>query len=217
MPGAHLFLQAPQDLRIGGRNTATEYQYTLTGDNLKELNDLGAEAGTAAMDKLPQIKDVAYGPAGQQGSARAGGDRPRDGEPVGGLAAGHRLDAFGRVWADAGFDDVHAAESVPRGDGGCAAVPGRDPDALKNIYVKSTTGAMVPLSAVTHFETQRIPSGGESPVAVAGYDVVVQPGAGGFAEPGDAGDSSRLVVDIGMPSAIHGGFAGVARRHSRIR
>ena len=33
----------------------------------------------------------------------------------------------------------------------------RDPDALKNIYVKSTTGAMVPLSAVTHFETQRIP------------------------------------------------------------
>jgi len=32
-----------------------------------------------------------------------------------------------------------------------------DPDALKNIYVKSTTGAMVPLSAVTHFETQRIP------------------------------------------------------------
>ena len=33
----------------------------------------------------------------------------------------------------------------------------RDPDALKNIYVKSTTGAMIPLTAVTHFEKQRIP------------------------------------------------------------
>ena len=33
----------------------------------------------------------------------------------------------------------------------------RDPDALKSIYVKSTNGTMVPLSAVTHYETQRIP------------------------------------------------------------
>src|ERR1700723_1461393 len=37
MPGAILYLQAFQDLRIGGRSSATEYQYTLTADSLKDL------------------------------------------------------------------------------------------------------------------------------------------------------------------------------------
>src|SRR6202453_157178 len=41
MPGAILYLQAFQDLRVGGRSTATEYQYTLTADDLKQLNYWG--------------------------------------------------------------------------------------------------------------------------------------------------------------------------------
>ena len=72
MPGATLYLQAFQDLRIGGRNSATEYQYTLTADNLKELNEWGPKLKDA-MDKLPQIKDVATDQQ-QQGSSRATGD-----------------------------------------------------------------------------------------------------------------------------------------------
>ena len=44
MPGAVLYLQAFQDLRIGGRNSATEYQYTLTADSLKDLNEWGSVA-----------------------------------------------------------------------------------------------------------------------------------------------------------------------------
>src|SRR5258708_33805018 len=58
IPGAILYLQAFQDLRIGGRNTATEYQYTLTADSLKDLNEWGPRL-MAAIDKLPQIKEVA--------------------------------------------------------------------------------------------------------------------------------------------------------------
>src|SRR5260370_33013612 len=56
IPGAILYLQAFQDLRIGGRNSATEYQYTLTADSLKDLNEWGSKL-KAAMDQLPQIKD----------------------------------------------------------------------------------------------------------------------------------------------------------------
>src|SRR5271168_5361763 len=58
IPGAILYLQAFQDLRIGGRSSATEYQYTLTADSLKDLNEWGPKLKDA-MDKLPELKDVA--------------------------------------------------------------------------------------------------------------------------------------------------------------
>ena len=38
VPGATLFLQAQQDIQIGGRGGASQYQYTLSDENLKELN-----------------------------------------------------------------------------------------------------------------------------------------------------------------------------------
>ena len=116
IPGAILYLQAFQDLRIGGRNTATEYQYTLTADKLKDLNEWGPKLKDA-MDKLPQIKDVATDQQ-QQGIARTTGDRPGDGKPAGSFAVDDRCDFSGCVCADAGFNDIHAAESVSRGAGG---------------------------------------------------------------------------------------------------
>ena len=90
-----------------------------------------------------------------------------------------------------------------------------DPDALKNIYVKSTTGAMVPLSAVTHFETQRIPLAvnhqAQFPAATLSFNLT--PGAS-LSEATQAIEQAR--VDIGMPSTIHGGFRE-RRRRSRLR
>jgi len=86
----------------------------------------------------------------------------------------------------------------------------QDPDALKNIYIKGTTGAMVPLSAVTHFETQRIPltvnHQSQSPAATLSFNLT--PGAS-LSEATDAIEQAR--IDIGMPSTIHGGFAGSAQ------
>src|SRR5260370_42470894 len=86
----------------------------------------------------------------------------------------------------------------------------RGPDALKNIYVKSTMGAMVPLSAVTHFETQRIPLAvnhqSQSPATTLSFNLA--PGAS-LSQATQAIQQAR--VDIGMPSSIHGGFAGSAQ------
>ena len=120
IPGAILYLQAFQDLRVGGRNSATEYQYTLTADSLKDLNEWGPKL-MDAMDKLPQIKDVAtdqqqQGLRGQLVIDRATASRLG----VSPLTIDATLsDAFA---ADAGFDDVHAAEPVSRSDGGCGRV-----------------------------------------------------------------------------------------------
>ncbi|HXB63128.1 MAG TPA: efflux RND transporter permease subunit [Acidobacteriaceae bacterium] len=56
-PGAQLILQAQQDLNIGGRSSAAQYQYTLSTENLADL-DTWAPKLTAGMQKLPELRDV---------------------------------------------------------------------------------------------------------------------------------------------------------------
>src|SRR5947208_11352969 len=57
IPGATLFLQAVQDLRIGGRGSASQYQYTLQGDNLADLTEW-APRMVAAMRAIAGVVDV---------------------------------------------------------------------------------------------------------------------------------------------------------------
>jgi hydrophobe/amphiphile efflux-1 (HAE1) family protein len=207
MPGATLYLQAFQDLRIGGRNSATEYQYTLTADNLKELNEWGGKLKDA-MDKLPQIKDVAtdqqqMGLRGQLVIDRATASRLG----VSPLTIDATLsDAFAQTQVSTTYMPLNQYHVVME----VADEFQRDPDALRNIYVKSTTGAMVPLSAVTHFETQRIPLAvnhqSQSPATTLSFNLA--PGAS-LSDATQAIQQAR--VDIGMPSTIHGGFAGSAQ------
>jgi multidrug efflux pump len=58
VPGARLFLQAQQDLRIGGRQSAAEYQYTLSGDNTKAIYQLVPRLLTELKDQSDQLTDV---------------------------------------------------------------------------------------------------------------------------------------------------------------
>jgi multidrug efflux pump len=207
LPGAILYLQAFQDLRIGGRNSATEYQYTLTADSLKDLNEWGPKL-MAAMEKLPQIKDIAtdqqqQGLRGQLVIDRATASRLG----VSPLTIDATLsDAFAQTQVSTTYMPLNQYHVVME----VAEEFQRDPDALKNIYVKSTTGAMVPLSAVTHFETQRIPLAvnhqSQSPATTLSFNLA--PGAS-LSQATQAIQQAR--VNIGMPSSIHGGFAGSAQ------
>jgi len=85
-----------------------------------------------------------------------------------------------------------------------------DADSLNNIYVKSTTGTMVPLSAVTHFESERIPLAvnhqGQSPAATLSFNLTL---GASLSDATAAIEAAR--VRIGMPSEIHGGFQGTAQ------
>ncbi len=57
IPGAMLLLQATQDLRIGGRSSSSQYQFTLRGSNLQELNEWATKLGVA-FRKIPGMADV---------------------------------------------------------------------------------------------------------------------------------------------------------------
>jgi len=205
--GVQLYLQSFQDLRIGGRSSATQYQYSLTADNLSELNEWSPKL-MAAMQKLPQLKDVATDQ--QQQGLRGQLTIDRDTASrlgVSPLTIDATLsDAFGQRQVSTTYRPLNQYHVVMEVDEQYQ----RDPDALKKIYVKSTTGAMVPLSAVTRFETQRIPLSvnhqSQSPASTLSFNLT--PGVS-LSDATAAIEQTR--VDIGMPSTIHGGFQGTAQ------
>jgi len=207
IPGAILYLQSFQDLRIGGRNTATEYQYTLTSDSLKDLNEWGLKLKDA-MDRLPELKDVATDQQQQGLRAQLVIDRSTASRlGVSPLTIDSTLaDAFSQEQVSTTYMPLNQYHVVMEVTDQFQS----DPDALKNIYVKSTTGSMVPLSAVTHFEPQRIPLAvnhqAQSPATTLSFNLT--PGAS-LSQATQAIQQAR--VDIGMPSTIHGGFAGSAQ------
>src|SRR6201999_2543147 len=57
LPGATLLMSSYQELRIGGRASSTQYQYTIRGDNLEDLKYWGPKLRDA-MRKLPALVDV---------------------------------------------------------------------------------------------------------------------------------------------------------------
>ncbi len=57
VPGASLFLQAAQDIRVGGRQSNAQYQYTLQGDNLADIYTWAPKI-TQALQQIPELTDV---------------------------------------------------------------------------------------------------------------------------------------------------------------
>ncbi len=207
LPGAQLFLQSQQELRIGGRNTATQYQYSLTADNLADLNSWSPKL-MDAMIKLPQLKDVATDQQEEGLQAQIVVDRDTASRlGVSSLAVDNTLsDAFGQKQVSTTYMPLNQYHVVME----VAQDYQRNLDALKNIYVKSTTGAMVPLTAVTKLEEQRIPltvnHQSQAPATTLSFNLTT---GTSLSDATAAIEQAR--VQIGMPSAIRGGFQGTAQ------
>ena len=207
VPGVQLYLQAAQDLNIGGRGTVTQYQYTLTSDSLSDLETWSPQL-LAAMQKLPMIKDAATDQQSDGLRQQLIIDRDTASRlGVSPLAIDATLsDAFGQRQVSTTYETLNQYHVVME----VAQQFQQSPDALKNIYVKSTTGAMVPLSAVTRTVLQRIPltvnHQSQSPAVTLSFNLTLG------ASLSDATTAiERARVDIGMPATIHGGFQGTAQ------
>ncbi|HET6305993.1 MAG TPA: efflux RND transporter permease subunit [Rhodopila sp.] len=143
VPGVRLYLQAVQDVTIGGRLTATQYQYTLTDVDLSELNKW-APIIQDALGKLPQVVDLTSDQqsAGPQLKLEINRDvasrlgiTPADIDTV-------LYDAFGQRPISQLYTSLNQyfviMEVNPKFQLG--------PQALTRIYVRSQTAGMVPLS-----------------------------------------------------------------------
>jgi multidrug efflux pump len=207
MPGVALYLQASQEFQVGGRNNATQYQYTLTADTEPTLT-LWAPQLLAAMRQLPELKDVATDQQDNGLEAHLVIDRDTASRlGVSPLAIDNTLsDAFGQAQVSTTYMPLNQYHVVME-----VAKPWQnDPADLEKIYVKSTTGAMIPLSALTHVENRRVPIAinhqGLSPAATLSFNLA----------PGTSLSQATLAIErarqrIGMPATIAGGFQGTAQ------
>jgi multidrug efflux pump len=207
VPGATLYLQAVQDIRLGGRLSNAQYQFTLQADTLSDLSAWAPKV-LQALRTLPQLRDVSSDQqdAGLQVPLTI--DRPTAAR----LGVSTRLidetlyDAFGQRQVSTIYTALNQYHVVME----VAPAYWQNPDALRNIYVRSTTGTSVPLTALTRFEPSPAPlqinHQGLFPAVTTYFNLA--PGVAlGEAVAAIAAAERR----IGMPTSIRGSFAGTAQ------
>jgi multidrug efflux pump len=206
-PRASVYLQAAQDIRVGGRQASAQYQYTLQGDDLASLN-IWAPRLVARLRHDSSVTDVNTDQQDNGLDARVEIDRDTAARlGISTAAIDQALyDAFGQRQVStlyAGLNQYRVVMEV-------APEYWQHPDTLDAIYVAGSTGTLVPLSAVAHFGRSATPlvinHQSQFPAVTLSFNL--RPGA----SLGDAVNAiDRAARDIGMPVSLHGGFAGTAR------
>jgi multidrug efflux pump len=207
VPGATLYLQSQQDIQIGARGGASQYQYTLSDEDLNELNTWAPQLEARAR-RIPQLADVNTDQQSQGLATNLVIDRDtasRLGITAAAIDA-VLYDAFGQREVSTMYTALNQYFVVMEVDPSFS----RSPSALDGIYIKSATGKMVPLSAIAHYENQRtalaVNHQGQFPAVTLTFNLAPNVALG------DAVTAlEKAEHDMGMPSTIHGSFQGTAQ------
>jgi len=207
VPGGSLFLQAMQDLRIGGRSTGAQYQYTLQGTDLNELNFWGPKL-LAAMRKLPGLVDLNSDQQNRGLQAGLTFDRLMAASlGISPQAIDDTLyDAFGQRQVSTMYMPLNQYHVVLEVDGQFR----ENPDALKHLYVRGAGGSQVPIGEITRYAGDTTPllvnHSGLSPSVTISFNL-----APGFA----LGDAVKEIQgaqrELQIPATIQGSFQGTAQ------
>ena len=209
VPGATLFMQAAQDLNVGGRTSRTQYQYTLQDSDINELNGWAPKM-LAKLQELPMLRDVASDQQSASGMLSLTIDRDQAARfGIQPAAVDQALyDAFGQRQAAQFFTQANSYHVVLE----ITPALQKDPASLNKLYLKSPlNGQMVPLSAMTKYDTQHVTylsinHQGQFPAVTLSFNLA--PGAA----LGDAVDAiSGVSRDMRLPATITGTFQGTAQ------
>ncbi|MGA2510424.1 MAG: MdtB/MuxB family multidrug efflux RND transporter permease subunit [Candidatus Acidiferrales bacterium] len=205
--GITLYMQPVQDLTVEDRVSRTQYQYSIEDADAVELSQWAPKM----MDKLkslPQLRDVASDQQDQGLQANLVIDRDTAAR-LGILPAAidnTLYDAFGQRQVSTMFTQLNQYHVVLEVSPQFA----QNPDALGGIYVKSSNGTQVPLSAFTHFEQQTtalaVNHQGQFPVVTLSFNLAPN------ASLGDAVDAIHAVEkQINLPMSVQASFQGTAQ------
>jgi multidrug efflux pump len=204
--GITLFMQPVQDLTVEDRVSRTQYQYSLEDADAKELG-VWVPRFLAKLQQIPVLRDVASDQLNgglqanlviDRNTASRFGITPQ-------LIDDTLYDAYGQRQISIMFTQLNQYRVV------LELKPDlqRNPDELKNIYIRSQQGGEVPLSAFTTFQPGTAPlvvnHQGQFPVVTASFNLA--PGA----SLGDAVDAiENAKKELGMPASIQASFQGTA-------
>ncbi len=207
IPGATLFLQAAQDLSVGGRQSNAQFQFTLQGDDLKELSEWAPRV-QAKVATLPGIVDVNSDQQNRGLSANLVIDRSTAARlgltPQ--LIDDALYDAFGQRQVSTMYRALNQYHVVMEVTPDLA----QNPDALRYTYVRPPGRDPVPLDAVVKYSPDATPLAvnhqSQFPAVTISFNL--RPGT-------SLGEATvaiqRACLDMGMPVSIHGSFAGTAQ------
>ncbi len=207
VPGAPTVLQAIQDLRIGGRASSAQYQFTLQSVDLDELNTWAPQV-ERQLRTLPEITDVNSDQQDKGLQSLVVFDRSTASR----LGLSPQLiddtlyDAFGQRQVSVMYTPLNQYHVVME----VAPQYWQNPATLQEIYVRSPSGAQVPLSAVTRYEPTNtlllVNHHGQFPGVTLSFNMA--PGA----SLGDAVQAiDKATRDMGLPAGVRGTFQGTAK------
>jgi multidrug efflux pump len=206
VPGATLYMQVQQDLNIGGRVSQAQYQYTLQGESLDQLNDWAPQL-LQKMRKLPQLMQVNTDQ--QDKGLETSVIIDRDTASRLGVSAQDidtvLYDAFGQRFVSTIYEPLNQYHVVME----VAPQFQQSPDTLNGVYVHSSNGTMVPLSAFTHFgpanTSLAVAHQGQWPAVTISFNL------GPGVSLGQATDViEKAERSINFPATIHPSFQGTA-------
>jgi hydrophobe/amphiphile efflux-1 (HAE1) family protein len=207
IPGIGVFLQASQDIRIGGRATKGQYIYSLVSSSQQELNTYVPRL-MAALQKKPKLKDLTTDQQ-QRGlqsnvildrvKASELGIRPQQVDSA-------LYSAFGQRQVSVVYNDRDQFHVV------LEALPQylADPAALNKIYISGSSGIQVPLSAIAKIQNSNTPTAinhqGQFPAVTFSFNL----------DPGTSLHEATRIIEnaareINMPDTIRGTFQGTAQ------
>jgi multidrug efflux pump len=206
VPGATLYMLALQDLQIGGRLSQAQYQFTLQGEDLSELNEWAPKL-LAKMRALPELQQVNTDQ--QDKGLQATVVIDRDTASRLGVAAADidsvLYDAFGQRQVSTIYEPLNQYHVVME----VAPDFQQSPEVLQNVYVRSSNGNMVPLAAFAHFgpanTSLAVNHQGQWPSVTISFNLA--PGA-------SLGQATQVIEraerSIGFPATMHASFQGTA-------
>jgi len=207
IPGATLFLQSQQELQIGGRGSNAQYQYTLTSEDLNDLN-YWAPRILDKLRKLPDLRDVNSDQQDKGLSAQIVIDR--DTASRLGVSAAQidalLYQAFGQAQVSVMYKPLNqyhvVMEVAPEFQQGA--------DALQKVFVHSSNGTEVPLSTFAHYvpsnASLQVNHQGLWPAVTISFNLP----ASGVSLDKATRSIETAMTELGVPSDIHGGFQGTA-------
>jgi len=205
--GAKFFMQSGQDISIGGRLTRTQFQYTLTDTDSAELNHW-APIVEAAMQKLPQLQDVA---SDQQIAApHLGIEIDRDAASRMGVSASlideTLYDAFGQCEIATMYTSTNQYKVILEAKADFQS----DSNALSKIYVPGANGVQIPISSFARVTSKVEPLSvnhqGQFPAVTLSFNLAPGVAIGQAVERIQA-----LERELRMPATVAGSFTGTAQ------
>jgi multidrug efflux pump len=207
IPGVALYLQSVQDMRMGGRQARTQYQFALEDADLAELQQWGPRV-LAKLKSLPELRDVASDQ--QNAGLQVAVDIDRDSASRLGITTqmvdDTLYDALGQRQVAISFTPLNYYRVV------LEAIPAQhaSPDQLTHVYIRSPAGALVQLPTIARTSISSAPLAvnhqGQFPATTLSFNL-----APGVALGQAIAAISAAARQIGLPAGVHASFQGTAQ------